>query len=432
MGLGLWIARSAAATVLGLIVFASFLSFFLVNHINNRLLDDDLYIETLRQHNAYNRIYTEVLLDQRVGDSVQDLTGDFQIATHEEIVEVLAEIVPPQYAQTQIEQNIRRIIHYLNEDTGSLSLQVELGPPLARAKPALFEYIDGRIDQLATVQPDANLSLLEQVAEVRATTEAALLSLAQGQVPEAIPSVRAIPQPLRADLFNTLLPKLLNDPGLDPRVRQGLNANRREIRETFVAGDTREFLKASARAALELIVDQAIDQVGQNLDSQGRLDVIATIGRNNADVTEETLRADLADFRDGVNRAQMWGTTLALVIGILATVIMMLIYLPSLSNMLRWPGLTLLLTGTVLFVLGKIVENTLPARLNNVIDREIARASELPPPAVDLATDVLHSLVQQLVQGVATPALVLLILGAVLLVASFLVVFLKPYVPGIK
>jgi hypothetical protein len=111
---------------------------------------------------------------------------------------------------------------------------------------------------------------------------------------------------------------------------------------------------------------------------------------------------------------------------------MLLIYLPSLTNALRWPGLTLLLTGGVLYVLAKVLENTLPPRLNDLIDSNIAGMSELPPSAAELIADIAHSLVQRSVEGIATPALVLLVLGAILFAGSFLLPLLKPYAPGLR
>jgi hypothetical protein len=156
------------------------------------------------------------------------------------------------------------------------------------------------------------------------------------------------------------------------------------------------------------------------------------LARNDNQRTEAELRAEIASFRDQVSRLQRWGKTIALAVGVTATVVMLLIYLPSLTNALRWPGLTLLLTGGVLYVLAKVLENTLPPRLNDLIDSNIAGMSQLPPSAVELMADISHSLVQRSVEGIATPALVLLVLGAILFASSFLVPLLRPYAPGLR
>jgi hypothetical protein len=433
MPLWLWIARSVAAAILGTVIFLSFLSFLVVNHVTGKLLDPNFYTEILDQHDAYNFIYDEMLLDDEVRDSTRELTGDLHVISHEEIVELAREVVPPEYIQAQVEVNIRRAISYLSGEEDTLELQIDLGPPLARVQPILLAEIDRRIDELETVGPDPSISLREQAAQAQEVTAASLQSLLLGRIPEAVPSIKLIPGPFRASIFDILLPNLLNEIGLDPRVRTSLERSTPDLRREFIAGDTHQFLKVTARAVLIPLVDDAIAQFRQNLDDQDRLDVIQTVAHNSSsDTTEASLRADIAAFRDQITQARRWGETVALPVGIGATVVMVLIYLPSLTNALRWPGLTLLLTGLVIYTLGKIVENSLPPRLDELIEENISQMSSLPPSAMELTTDLLQAGQRQLIQGVGEPALVLFIVGAVLFAASFLVLLLRPVVPGIR
>jgi hypothetical protein len=432
MDLWLWIARSVAATVLGIIIFVSFLSFLLVNHFTGKLLDSSFYTQVLNEQDAYSRIYDEVLLDDQVRASTRQLTDDLQIMTHEELVELARDIAPPEYLHDQVEENIQQLTGYMRGEDDVLELYLELGPPLARVKPIIFAELDQRIDELETVEPDSNRSLQEQVAQARALTEVSIRSLGSGTIPASVPSVRFIPEPFRADLFDVALPNLLNEPRLDPRVRNSLEASSAELRTEFISGDTHRFLKVAVRAVVSPILDDTLARLRQRLDSQDRLDILEMVARSNNESAAAELRADIERFRDQVSRVRLWGKTVALVAGVSATVAMLLIYLPSLTNALRWPGLTLLLTGGVLYVLAKILENTLPERLNGLIDSSIASASEPSPLAAELITDISRSLVQQSVEGIATPALVLLVLGVVLFASSFLLLLLKHYVPGLR
>lgn len=432
MSLWIWIARSVAATVLGIIIFVSFLSFLLVNHFSGKLLDANFYTQVLNEQDTYNRVYDEVLLDPEVRASTSEFTDDLQIMTHEELVDLAREIAPTGYLQDQIEGNIRRATNYMRGEVDALNLYVDLGPPLSRVKPTIFAKIDQRIDDLQTVQPDPNQSLLEQVNQARLLIETSIRSLGSGDIPASVPSVSMIPEPFRGDLFDVMLPNLLRDPKLDQRVRTSLEANSAQLRDEFIAGDTHQFLKAAARAILSPLLDDALARLRQNLDSQNRLDIIETVARNDDQKTESELRAEIADFRDQVSRVQRWGKTIALAVGVTATVIMLLIYLPSLTDALRWPGLTLLLTGGVLYILAKVLENTLPPRLNDLIDSNIAAMSDLPPSAARLISDIGHSLVQHSVEGIATPALLLLVLGGAMFASSFLLPLLKPYAPGLR
>jgi uncharacterized membrane protein YgdD (TMEM256/DUF423 family) len=160
------------------------------------------------------------------------------------------------------------------------------------------------------------------------------------------------------------------------------------------------------------------------------------MARENPEITEESLRAEVANFRDSVNRIRTLGTTAGLAVVIGGAALMGLIHLPSLSNALRWPGLTLLLTGLVLYVLGQILEATLPDRMmsfidRQLIDRSVDETSGIPPSAIDLFRDVLYSFGQQFTEGMADPALVLIIIGTVLFGGSFVVFAARSRLPAL-
>ena len=159
----------------------------------------------------------------------------------------------------------------------------------------------------ANQRVDSGLSVLDQVAKVEELTRGIMWDLATGKTPDAIPPIGIIPRPLRDDIFDNILISVLDDSGIDPRVRAGLEDNLPVLRQEFIAGDTRQFLKEAAHAGLTPVLDQAIDEIKQNLDGQNRMDVIATMARNNPDVTERSMRADLAALQDRLGRIKTWG-----------------------------------------------------------------------------------------------------------------------------
>jgi hypothetical protein len=438
MGLALWVACALGSTVLGILIFLGFLALLVVNNFSSKLLNADFYTRIFDEQDAYNRIYDEVLLDAEVRRSTGSLLGNIPLVTHEEIVQPLREIIPPEYLRGQVQDNIHHFISYLNEDSDQLELYVELGPPLAKVKPALFEFIDQRIGQLEAVEPDLNQSPLEQLTEARALTQFLFSELSQGRVPSSFPSVAAIPEPFRADLFDALMAGLVAERSLDERVRQSLQLSSQNMRSALVAGDTHGFLKQTARAVLDPVIDDGIANLKRDLDldRQGRLDLIAAMAERNNEVTEEGLRAEVANFRDSVNRIQTLGTTVGLAVVIGGTILMGLIHLPSLTNALRWPGLTLLLIGAVLYVLGQVLEATLPNRIISLIDHwliegRVEEISGVPTSGIDLIRDVLYSFGQQLTEGVADPALVLIIVGAALFGSSFVVFAARSRLPAV-
>ena len=430
MGCLTWYLRSLVSFILGIAIFFAFLVLLLVSDFSDKLLNSDVYTETLTEQDTYNRIYDEVLLDEDLlDDTTQDLLGGIEVVDQEDIVQLLREIIPPDYLQEQVEGAIRRSIDYLNEDVDTLELHVDLGPPLADVKPVLFKFIDRRIDELQEEVPDPSKSPTEQVAEVSERIETLFRELVQGKVPRSIPSVQVIPQPFRGLTFDVVFGVLANDVFLDERVRQALLNSAPDIREEFVAGDTHGVLKQAARPLATPLMDDAIAEVRRELDGQDRLDLIHRLAVWNDDFTEAELRDDIADVRRWISRARDLGKTVSLAVLIGGTVLMGLVYFPSLSGALRWPGLTLLLTGAVFYVAAKVAQSNLPDRLDDLVERGAQEVSDIPASVSDLGSDILRSFTEQLVSGLDGPALVLMVVGAVLYVSSFLVFLIRPYIP---
>ena len=97
------IVKSFAALVLGLVIFFGFLFVLLTNNLSDKLLSADFYSNIIHGQDTYNRIYDEVLLDEELARTTQDLLGDLQVLSQEEIVQLLREIMPPEYLQSQVE-----------------------------------------------------------------------------------------------------------------------------------------------------------------------------------------------------------------------------------------------------------------------------------------------------------------------------------------
>ena len=171
-------------------------------------------------------------------------------------------------------------------------------------------------------------------------------------------------------------------------------------------------------------MDDAIDRVKEELDDRNRLDLIKRIAVWNDDFTEAELRSDLNDGREWLNRFRVWGKAGAWVLLIAGSVLLGLLHVPSLKGMLRWPGLTLLLTGILFFVVGKVMESTIPDRLQELVEQE-SGTTGIPPSVTDLGGDILISFGRQLSGGIDGPSLVLLIVGAALFAASLLAPLLQ-------
>ena len=441
MGLPLLILRLVATPILGTVIFIGFLLLMLENNLSNKLLNAGFYTETMAGQDTYNRIYGEVLVDPAIENTLRGLLGDIQVVSHQDIVGLLREILPPEYLQSQSEGAIRRSVDYYSGEAETLDLHIDLGPALDRVGPTLFAYIDRRIDELPEEDPVPAECTPDQVTRLAERFRAAFGNLTAGAVPSAIPSIKGIAEPCRILIFGAAFEHLVNDDSLDPRVKQGLQSNRAEIREEFVAGDTHGVLKQAARPLAAPLMADALDRIRAKLDDQDRLDVIEQLAKWSQGPTEEQLRAEIereeqlrAEIertRQAFARYRLLGQTWAIVILVGGAVVMGILYLPNLSAALRYPGISLFMTGVVFFGVGKFAESRVLDWLTALVDRITRQVPDIPGSIVNLGSDLLISFGRQLTDGFATHALPLLIVGVVLIAGSFFMMVVRRLIPGL-
>ena len=241
------ILRSVLALVLGVVVFFGFLSLLLLNNVSDKMLSADFYIDTLDAEDTYERVYTDVLLDDELRGTTQDLLGDVEV-TQEDIVDLLREVMPPEYLRSQVEGSIQRTVDYFNEERDTLELYVELGPPLDNIKPALLGYIDERIGRLPLEKPVISRCDVEIIQDVATRYKAIFRELGDGKVPASIPSFEEIDDRCRGPIFDLTFDLLTSESSLDPRTRASLQEVRSELRLAFVDGDTTGVWKIAAPA----------------------------------------------------------------------------------------------------------------------------------------------------------------------------------------
>ena len=432
MGFFLSIVRAGAALLLGVIIFVGFLFFLILNNFSDKLLNADFYNETIAGQDTYDRIYEEVLVDDELVDKTKEFLGDIQIVSNQDIVDLMEEIVPRAYLQQQVEENIDRAIAYIEEDVDELEVYIDLAEPLTNVKPVMFAYIDRRIDELKEEDPgisDCSSATLTGLANRYLDV---FNALAGGEVPTTVPSLKAMDPLCRQLLFASSFDLLIGSSSLQPAITQQLVEKRQELREPFEAGDTLAMLKVSARTLAGPLIDNAIDDVREDLVEGSRLDLIHQIGEWNPDTSEAQIRTDLDEGRKWLSRARSFGEPATLVMVIGGAILMGLVFLPNLAGMLRWPGVALMITGGVTFVFGKIAESQVPARLADVVETGADRVTDVPQAVIDLGGDLLVSFGTQITSGVAGPSVILMILGAILFGASFFTGPIKGGLVGIK
>lgn len=521
-----FIFRSVASLILGLVIFFAFLGYILGDPFRDNFLTSAFYTDSLSENDVYNRIYDEVLLDPEFEDTTDKLlgriefTGDDIDVIRKDIVRVAREIIPTEYLQTQVEAAVHDTIDYLNKDTDTANVFVDLSVPLTRAKPVLFRYMDRRIDELedkpvstfeelqaeletlfSTLEKgeipssvplvvdrsalvnsyvDENIAQLEEVPaptrqDFREELETIYQDLANGKIPTRIPSIEAIPVDTRLAVYDLVLETVRNDPTFPPEAIQGLEeqevAIKAQIREGSVKGaleiasrpltepvveffvddsydrafeklrdegtipkraldgldeqsdrikahlgegEIKEALKLGARGLAEPLIDEALDDLRDELDEEERLDLVLKAAEQR-DQTREEFLDDLDIARDVINRGDV-GLWLALLLIVLAVLFMAAVHFPHLSSSLRWPGLTLFLSGFVFLILGLVIKSKL---LEDPLDR--ADVSPIPPSMVQIINDVSGSMVSDVGGGFVTTSIIIMVVGIVLLGGSFVI-----------
>ena len=432
MGLPLLILRFVATPILGIAIFAGLLLTLVGNNIVDKLLNAEFYTDTIAEQNTYNRIYDDVLLDQKAKDKVQVLLGDVKVVSPEDIVGLVRGLLPPEYLQSQVEGAIQRAVAYFNEDSDTLELYLEMGPAIDKIKPTLLDYVDRRIDGIPEADPGPAECNPETVKSVRDGYQEVFRGLAGGRVPASLPSIKVIAEPCRVLIFDSAFPALFADDTLDSRITQALGNSTDDIRAAFVAGDTHGVLKAAARPLSEPLVDDVVAKIRERLDEGDRLNLIRVLAETNSDFTEEQIRVEVADAKELIVQYRALGGTLAGLMLYGGAILLAVLHLPKLSAAMRWPGIFLLVSGGLIFIVGKILESKVVDWLITGVDQITANAPGIPGPAINLISDLVLSFGQQLTQGFAAPAFTVLIVGALLFAASIVLSIVKPFIPGLS
>jgi len=432
MGLPLLILRFVATPILGIAIFAGLLLTLVGNNIVDKLLNAEFYTDTIAEQNTYNRIYDDVLLDQKAKDKVQELLGDVKVVSPEDIVGLVRGLLPSEYLQSQVEGAIQRAVAYFNEDSDTLELYLEMGPAIDKIKPTLLDYVDRRIDGIPEADPGPAECNPETVKSVRDGYQEVFRGLAGGRVPASLPSIKVIAEPCRVLIFDSAFPALFADDTLDSRITQALGNSTDDIRAAFVAGDTHGVLKAAARPLSEPLVDDVVAKIRERLDEGDRLNLIQVLAETNSDFTEEQIRVEVADAKELIVQYRALGGTLAGLMLYGGAILLAVLHLPKLSAAMRWPGIFLLVSGGLIFIVGKILESKVVDWLITGVDQITANAPGIPGPAINLISDLVLSFGQQLTQGFAAPAFTVLIVGALLFAASIVLSIVKPFIPGLS
>ena len=415
------IVRALAGLVLGMIVFAGLLYYLLVVNFSQRLEDPEVYNVAISDTDAYNRIYDEVLVDDALEEPVGDLLGGVEVGdeVRDDAVEVLRDVMPPAYLREQTEANIQRFTSFLVYDLEGLEFYVELQEPLDRIEPAVLDWVYRIIDELEITDPASSECSEGRVRRLAAETAVPWGRMSDGELPEAAPSLNLLTRDCRQRGYDEWFDRTLDDPSMNSEAARILEEERENLRPYFVAGDTREFLKHAATQLFTPLIDDAVRDIRRDLQRGDRLDLLEKLAENSDDLTRADIDRQADDLRNTVQQANGPGRVVALAMVIVGILLMAAVHFPKPAEMLRWPGITLLMGGGVCLAVGFVVHSAIPGEIKDAIVYSTTYSPEVPTAAINLGGDLLESFARQSTAGFVPAAVAVMVIGGVLLAGSF-------------
>ena len=410
--------RAAAGLVLGMVIFAGLLYTLVVVNFSQRLEDSEVYRKSIDEIDAYNRVYDEVLVDEALEDYTGDLLGGVEVEVQDEAVEVLRDVMPPAYLREQTESNIDRFTEFLRYEVDRLEFIVDLSEPLERINPAVQDRVDRVIDDLEIEEPVDSGCSPEHLERLAAEAAGPVAQMSGGELPTSSPSLKILSQECREREFDYWYDRLLDDPAMNSQAALILEQERESLRESFVEGDTREFLKEAADPLVAPLTESGVSDIRRELQRNDRIDLLERLVENSDDITREDIDEQAESLREAVSQANGTGRVIALVMVIVGTLLLAAVHIPKPTDVLRWPGITLLTGGAVCLVVGLVVNSAVPGIIRDAITQSVSYSADVPTAAIDLAGDLLESFARQVTAGFIPAAATVMAVGAVLIIAS--------------
>ena len=428
------VVRALAGLVLGMVVFAGLLYYLLVVNFSQRLEDPEVYNVAISDTNAYSRIYDEVLVDEALEDHTKDLLGGLEVSIDDEAVDLLRDVMPPAYLQEQTEENVDRFTDFLRHEHEDLEIYVELKEPLERIEPAVQRKVHQIVDDLTIEEPDSSGCSIAALQRLAGASAEPYSQLSDGEIPDSAPSLSILSRECRVSEYDRWFDLVLNDSAMNAQAALILESKKEELRKLFVEGDTREFLKAVADALVEPLVEDAVSDIRRELQRGDRFDVLDWLAEDSEDLTREDIQEQAESLRNVVSTANGTGKVIALTMVVIGILLLAAVHFPKPSEVLRWPGITLVMGGGVCLIVGLVLNSAIPGQINEAVTRSASYSADVPAAAIHLAGDLLESFGRQATAGFIPAAVTVMVLGGVLIVASLfagvLTAMVKRVLPG--
>ena len=394
--------RSIVALLLGVSAFMALGYAFIAMGVRDTLRSPQPLLSALEKHDAYERVYDDGIISEQFEGELRGLVGDFSLEPETEAW-LLKEILPPSELKAATEQSVTSFIAFLNNETNTFEVSIDLGAAIPRIKPAVFRLVDERIDKARPIT-------VKGEEELGSSVEAIVRNIAAGTFPDTVPAIDRHKHPpnwvINAFVQST---ELLPDAEARQTAKANLAHDALSIVNALEDGDTNTALKLAARAIADPVIDDSIDNLREDLDDGGRFSAIDKIAES-VGSRHETLER----FRFA--RTILWlmvgaMAIVALVVFVAAVASMAGVFYPYPKHMARWPGVTLVVCGVMFLIVGLSISSFVGVW-------ESLWCPFVEVPSCNLTIDVTGELLHDAANGMTLWSIALTAVGILAIIAA--------------
>ncbi len=338
--------RSIVALILGVLAFLALGYAYVAMGVRDTMRSPQPLLNALEKHHAYDRVFDDGIITEQFEGELRGLVGEFSLEPETEAW-LLKEILPPSELKTATEQSVTTVIAFLNNETDTFDATIDLGVAIPRIKPAVFRLVDERIDKAPRIAVTSE-------EELRRSVEALSRVVAAGEIPDAVPNLDGHPPD---KVIRALMQSIDVLPDMEARrtAQANLTRDERAIEEALKDGDTKTALKLAVRAIADPIIDNAINNLREDIDDRGRYSAVDKIAQS-VGSRHETL--ERFRFARTILRLLVGAVAIAALIVFVAAVAGIAgVFYPYPKHMARWPGVTLVVCGVMFIVIGLSVSS---------------------------------------------------------------------------
>ena len=392
--------RSIVALLLGVSAFLALGYAYVAMGVRDTMRSPQPLLNALEKHHAYDRVFDDGIITEQFEGELRGLVGEFSLEPETEAW-LLKEILPPSELKTATEQSVTTVIAFLNNETDTFDATIDLGVAIPRIKPAVFRLVDERIDKARPIDVTSEV-------ELRRSVEALSRVVAAGEIPDAVPNLDGH----AADkVVQALMQSIDVLPDMEARrtAQANLTRDERAIEEALKDGDTKTALKLAVRAIADPIIDNAINNLREDIDDRGRYSAVDKIAQS-VGSRHETL--ERFRFARTILRLLVGAVAIAALIVFVAAVAGIAgVFYPYPKHMARWPGVTLVVCGVMFIVIGLSVSSFVGVW-------ESLWCPFVEVPSCNLTIDVASELLSDAATGMTLLSIVTTAVGILAIVAA--------------